>query len=598
MEGTTMKKIYITLFGAAFCLASCEMLNTTPQAQISPADYFQTETDLQLFSNPLYDQFSTDFFENQSDHYINMNLDRVLKGGDYRAIPASGGGWSWGTLRRINTLLANSGNCPDSTIVKQYNGLARFFRAYFYFEKVKRFGDVPWISKELESNSPELYNGRDSREVVMRHMIEDIDYAIENLPAKVSTYRVNKWAALALKAQFCLFEGTFRKYHKPQIQIEDVKDYKYYLDLAAKAAGEIITSGPYSLAPEYLKLFANVDADKNEFILAIKQDKALDLLNNSTAFATMPTQGCPGLTKKFVDSFLMKDGSRFTDKDGWETMQFIQEVADRDPRLECCTVLPGYKRIGGTDVLAPDYGSTTTGFQICKYVMDCTLPDVSRVDMSYNDLPVYRFGEVLLIYAEAKAEAGTITDADIALSINLLRNRAGMPDMPTVATMNANPDVKYLFSAKYGYQNPILKDDANFGTILEIRRERSIELAQEGKRYDDLMRWKEGKCIEQEMYGPYFPGPGKYDLTGDNKPDIYLYEGDKPSDKDIVLLKIGEVTNGVRLSDGNKGYVDSQQGLPHSFDENRDYLYPIPTDDREMNPKLKQNPGWIDGLSF
>lgn len=593
-----MKKIYITLLGAAFCLASCEMLNTTPQAQISPADYFQTETDLQLFSNPLYDQFSTDFFENQSDHYINMNLDRVLKGGDYRAIPASGGGWSWGTLRRINTLLANSGNCPDSTIVKQYNGLARFFRAYFYFEKVKRFGDVPWISKELESNSPELYNGRDSRELVMRHMIEDIDYAIENLPAKVSTYRVNKWAALALKAQFCLFEGTFRKYHKPQIQIEDVKDYKYYLDLAAKAAGEIITSGPYSLAPDYLKLFANVDADKNEFILAIKQDKALDLLNNSTAFATMPTQGCPGLTKKFVDSFLMKDGSRFTDKDGWETMQFIQEVADRDPRLSCCTVLPGYKRIGGTDVLAPDYGSTTTGFQICKYVMDCTLPDVSRVDMSYNDLPVYRFGEVLLIYAEAKAEEGTITDADIALSINLLRNRAGMPDMPTVATMNANPDVKYLFSAKYGYQNPILKDDANFGTILEIRRERSIELAQEGKRYDDLMRWKEGKCIEQEMYGPYFPGPGKYDLTGDNKPDIYLYEGDKPSDKDIVLLKIGEVTNGVRLSDGNKGYVDSQQGLPHSFDENRDYLYPIPTDDRVMNPKLKQNPGWIDGLSF
>lgn len=593
-----MKKIYITLLGAVFCLASCEMLNTTPQAQISPSDYFQTETDLQLFSNPLYDQFSTDFFENQSDHYINMNLDRVLKGGDYRAIPASGGGWSWGTLRRINTLLANSGNCADSTTVKQYNGLGRFFRAYFYFEKVKRFGDVPWIDKELESNSPELYNARDSREVVMQHMIEDIDYAIANLPSKLSTYRVNKWAALALKAQFCLFEGTFRKYHKPQIQGEAVRDYKYYLDLAAKAAEEIITFGPYSLAPEYLKLFANVDADKNEFILAVKQDKALDLLNNSTAFATMPTQGCPGLTKKFVDSFLMKDGSRFTDKDGWETMQFIQEVADRDPRLGCCTVLPGYKRIGGTDVLAPDYGSTTTGFQICKYVMDCTLPDVSRVDMSYNDLPVYRFGEVLLIYAEAKAEAGTITDADIALSINKLRKRAGMPDMPTVATMNANPDTKFLFSAKYGYQNPILKSDANFGTILEIRRERSVELAQEGRRYEDLMRWKEGKCIEQEMYGPYFPGPGKYDLSGDGKPDIYLYEGDKPSDKDIVLLKIGEVTNGVRLSDGNKGYVDSQQGLPHSFDENRDYLYPIPTDDREMNPKLKQNPGWVDGLSF
>ncbi len=574
------------------------MLNTTPQAQISPVDYFQTETDLQLFTTPLYDQFSTDFFENQSDHYINMNLDKVLKGGDYRAIPASGGGWSWGTLRRINTLLGNSSNCSDTTVVAKYNALAKFFRAYFYFAKVKRFGDVPWIAKERESNSPDLYNARDSREVVMKHMIEDIDYAIANLPANVSTYRVNRWSALALKAQFCLFEGTFRKYHELVIQGEGVKDWKYYLDLASKAAFEIIDKGPYSLAPDYLKLFANVDADKNEFILAVKQDKALDLLNNSTAFATMPTQGCPGLTKKFVDSFLMKDGNRFTDKEGWETMQFKEEVADRDPRLGCCAVLPGYKRIGGTDVLAPDYGSTTTGFQICKYVMDCTLPDVNRVDMSYNDLPVFRLGEIYLIYAEAMAELGSIQDTDIQISINKLRKRAGMPDMPTVAAMNLNPDTKFLFSAKYGYQNTVLSSDPNFGTILEIRRERSIELAQEGKRYDDLMRWKEGKCIEQEMYGPYFPGPGKYDLSGDGKPDIYLYTGDKPTDKDIVLLKIGEVTNGVILSDGTKGYVDSQHGLPHSFDEERDYLYPIPTDDREMNPKLKQNPGWIDGLSF
>ena len=140
---------------------------------------------------------------------------------------------------------------------------------------------------------------------------------------------------------------------------------------------------------------------------------------------------------------------------------------------------------------------------------------------------------------------------------------------------------------------------ANEGVILEIRRERSIELAQEGHRWDDLMRWKEGKCIEQEMYGMYFPGPGEYDLTGDNVADVCLYEGDtKPSSsvKNIVFLKIGD-KQGVLLSDGNKGYVDPQQGLQHVFDENRDYLYPIPTNERTLNPNLVQNPGWVDGSS-
>ena len=165
-----------------------------------------------------------------------------------------------------------------------------------------------------------------------------------------------------------------------------------------------MNSGKYGLAKDYLTLFAEIDADKTEYILAIKNDRALSITNNTSAFANMPTQGCPGLTKKFVDSFLMKDGSRFTDKPGWETMQFKEEVADRDPRLACCTQTPGYKRIGGTKVLAPDFGSSTYGFQIVKYVMDCTLTDVDRVDMSYNDMPVYRYAEVLLSYAEAKAE--------------------------------------------------------------------------------------------------------------------------------------------------------------------------------------------------
>lgn len=429
----------------------------------------------------------------------------------------------------------------------------------------------------------------------MTHMLEDIDEAIEKLPSDVSTYRVNKWAALALKSQFCLYEGTFRKYHKITLEGHSYEDY---LELAADAAKQIMNSGKYGLAKDYLTLFAEIDADKTEYILAIKNDRALSITNNTSAFANMPTQGCPGLTKKFVDSFLMKDGSRFTDKPGWETMQFKEEVADRDPRLACCTKTPGYKRIGGTKVLAPDFGSSTTGFQIVKYVMDCTLTDVDRVDMSYNDMPVYRYAEVLLSYAEAKAELGTITQEDLDISVNKLRDRVKMPHM-NLAAANANPD-PYLLSEKWGYRN--VEAGANQGVILEIRRERSVELAQEGRRWDDLMRWKEGKCIDQEMYGMYFPGPGEYDLTGDNVPDVCLYTdeaqiGDKKKDG-VVYLKIGEKTGGIILSDGTKGYIDSQQGIQHTFDESRDYFYPIPVNERTLNQNLSQNPGWKDGLNF
>lgn len=589
-----MKKIFAILLPAvALCFASCDgdLLNKTPESTISPDSYFKTEADLKLFSNAFYSQFDDSFYEDQSDHFINLNLSNELRGGNVRTVPSTGGGWSWTMLRRINELLRNIDKCQDEKVRAEYAGLAKFFRAFFYFEKVKRFGDVPWVGEAFDSDAAELYAPRDSREVIMTHMLEDIDEAIAALPAAKSLYRVNKYAALALKAQFCLYEGTYRKYHGISLSGHSAEDY---LNLAVQAAEEIM-AGPYKLKDDYLMLFAEENADPDEMILAMQFDRTVQRKNNTTAFATMSTQGAPGLTKKFVDSFLMKDGSRFTDRKGWETMQFIDEVADRDPRLACLTRTPGYTRIGATDVLAPDFGSSVTGFQLVKFVMDVTLPEVDRVDKSYNDLPIYRLGEIYLIYAEAKAELGTITQDDLDKSVNLLRKRVGMPDM-VLADALASPD-PYLLSDEYGYLNPVLRKASNVGILLEIRRERSIELAQEGKRWDDLMRWKEGKCIDQKMYGQYFPGPGKYDLTGDGKPDVWLYEGAKPSDKTMQLLKIGDKT-GVILSEGSYGYVDNQQGIDHIFNEERDYLYPIPIEERQLNPNLTQNPGWNDGLKY
>ena len=603
--------IWIPFIAMALGLVSCdidvdltgeEFLNRTPLSTISPENYFRTETELQLFSNTFYNNLlDKEPFEEQSDHYLNLNLASILRGGNDRTVPISGGGWSWGDLRKMNTLLGNIYKCEDEAAVVKYTALTRFFRAYFYFDKVKRFGDVPWIDKEVDNTDTEtLYAPRDSREVVMQHMIEDIDYAIANLPSGVSTYRVCKWTALALKSRFCLFEGTFRKYHDPSVHpamyVEplpaDAKSASWYLEQAADAASQIMLNGPYKLARDYRMLFAEPDADAGEYILAIKNDRSLTIFNNSTAYATMPTQGCPGLTKKFVDSFLMADGTRFTDREGWSTMQFVDELTGRDPRLAMVCVTPGYIRLGATEVSAPDFGCSVAGYQVATFVVDETLPGVGRVDMSYNDMPVFRLGEVYLNYAEALAELGTLTQGDLDRSVNLLRDRVGMPHLDLTAA-NADPDW-YLCSPEYGYRNVT---GADKGIILEIRRERAVELCQEGFRLPDLIRWREGDCISQTFHGVYFPGPGEYDLTGDGKPDIRLYVGSKPSTNDLVNIEIGSDT-GVLLSEGESGYLDHHKNIAHVFDENRDYYYPIPTKERSLNPNLKQNPGWKDGLDY
>ena len=198
-----MKKTFIILTAALFCFCACDvftpekLLEKTPQSKISPADFFSNETELQLYTNPLYDLFdnslmykrsSTDRF---SDHFIENNLSDE-QAGTRSAVETS---WSWASLRRINSLLANSHNCSDEKVRLHYEGIARFFRAYFYFAKVIKWGDVPWIDHELDSDSEDLYAPRDTRETIYNHMIEDLDFAIENLPEGVSTYRLNKWAA-------------------------------------------------------------------------------------------------------------------------------------------------------------------------------------------------------------------------------------------------------------------------------------------------------------------------------------------------------------------------------------------------------------------
>ena len=331
-----MKRLIILAATLIAGLSACDsLLDKEPLDRVTQFDYFKTRSDLELFSNPFYDNLLDKTpYDEQNDLLVQMTLSDVLYGGDKRTVPNTGGGWSWGNLRRINTLLEYVDQCEDKKAVTEYTALAKFFRAAFYFDKVKRFGDVPWYEVQLGSADEALYKPRDSRELIMTNMIKDIDEAINSggLTEDISTYRVNKWAALALKARFCLFEGTYRKYHG--INLEG-HDHTYYLEEAAKAAKTIIDEGPYKLYStknpdkDYMMLFAQENASTEEYILAIRNSYEAQVYHNATAYTLLPTQGRPGYTRKFINMYLKKDGTAFTDQEGWQTLPFTEEVKAR-----------------------------------------------------------------------------------------------------------------------------------------------------------------------------------------------------------------------------------------------------------------------------
>lgn len=577
--------IYIAVL--AFLLTACndDFLERYPIAGISPEKSFQTAQDLKLYTNSFYNDLpsANDIVRGDkiSDNVLYNGVPNEQSG--LRIVPskAGSGGWSWGDLRKINTFFKYYQQCNDEQARKEYSGVARFFRAYFYFEKVKRFGDVPWYNEVIGSTNDELLiKPRDSRVLVTDSIIADLDQAIENLNSDKASDKITKWTALALKSRVCLFEGTFRKYHD-NLKLPDADKL---LQLSYEAAEKLINEGPYTIyssgstSNDYRDLFSSLKVKENEAILARRYDNALDIMHNINYYFISATQDDIGLSKTLINSYLMSDGTSFTNQAGFETMEFLQETASRDKRLEQTIRTSGYTRIGGTQVLAPDFSASMTGYQMTKFVTDESMDGDGT---SYQDVAIIRFAEVLLNYAEAKAELGLFTQLDADKSIKLLRDRVGMPNL-NVDNANASPDA-YLVAQ---YPNVT---GAKAGVILEIRRERRVELAMEGFRYDDLMRWKNGKLLKEYITGMYFPSIGEFDMDGDGLFDVLLYEGAEPVSTASQKIELGDI---FKFTNGASGNLVAFTDRIKMFDEERDYLYPIPSGDILLNPNLKQNLNW------
>lgn len=606
-----MKYLYLSLFGALISLTgvSCtDVLDRNPEDIITDESYWDNPEELKLFVNDFYPNLYTPgaVADDHSDNLVKTEPDSWLNGDE--PVPDAGGGWDkddWSNIRNVNYFLNRYDEVEgDQGDIDQYVGEAHFFRAYEYFEKVKRFGDVPWLNKNLEIDDEEqLYKGRTPRQEVIDSIISDLEYAVENLSAPENLKeegRIHKYAALQFLARVGLYEGTWMKYREKS-------DWKLYMEKAVAAAERVMDEGNYDLdnpqpryyfrenevvdsktntkAPRdyvvgYRDLFIQEDLSNNpEAVLS----KSFELDVMTHGLSREVNESGVGVSKDLIESFLAADGKPIALSDVYKgDDSTATEFQNRDPRLRNIVdnrFLPNYINSDNklvSNFLTPLNSDVPTGYMASKF--RSPEPEQNEANQTSFDMFVFRYAEVLLIFAEGKAELGEINQSDLDQSINKLRERLDNPNLPDgkMARLTMNPPedpnaVTVDGKPEYGYEIAPL--------LYEIRRERRVELAFEGFRWDDIVRWKAGKLIEnpKTLYG----------INANNKVQSQYnnYFG-------------SDIFGGVKTVSINDWDESSKKLVaPHGENtrvwEDKLYLYPIPKNEITLsNGNLDQNPGW------
>lgn len=550
-----------------FCLllivvlwAGCKKdLNLVSKDSITDATFWKTGADFKLAANNLYnglDRFGLEDVESD----IAFNVPNSVSNGQLQPQEVSDL-WNscYGYIRSANNIMEKGAGNTDGEI-KKYVAEAKFFRAWYYWKLLRIYGGVPLITKVLKIDDPELFAPRSGHTQTVDLILKDLDEAKNDLPvqADVSSSdigRITKGAALGLASRVALFEGTWQK-------SRGGADASKYLDVAITASQAVISSGVYDLytgsgAQSYRYLFLEAGDDSKETILDRRY--ARNILGHDAPY--MYDQDGYNPTRKMVDMYLDKNGLPITATGsvfkGYST--FTSEFQDRDPRMTQTMIIPGTltnrvffpvtKVANWPEAPQRNYN---TGYILYKYMSEDPIANNSgrEGDNSLFDFDrhLIRYAEVLLNYAEALYEKnGSISDNDLNLSINKLRDRVGMPHL-TIAFVAAN----------------------NLNMQTEIRRERTVELALEGFRYDDLRRWKTAESeLPQDVKGIKVTGTGWATRAPYNDPSF--------SNKLDA--------NGFLIAERNR-----------KFDPAKDYLQPLPT--REIafyaanGKELTQNPGW------
>ena len=472
-------------------------------------------------------------------------------------VPSSSSNWSapFTEIRRANYIITNVANSTLSENDKNnFMAIARLNRAWQYYQLVRMYGDVQWIETVVDPANPEeTYGSRDDRDMVMDKVLEDLNFACQYMQ-KGSKTSWSKDMANAMKADICLWEGTFCKYRTADEngKAADATRAEKFLKECVTACENVMNAG-YTLSDDYQAIYNSVSLSDNPEIIFFKEYKK-DLFYHSLISYTCSSTQISGMTKDAFDAYLFKDGKPLAltsenksdvvevDADGNYSIAKLLEV--RDGRL-AKTIDPFvyYQGMAWTRAGAMAMTSST-GYGICKYD-NVTLDRDYRANTvkNYTCAPLFWLSVIYCNYAEAKAELGNITDADLDKSINKLYARAGLPAL----------------TAEVGFSDPA----NNWGVsdiIWEIRRCRRCELMFDNwYRYWDLVRWHKLDKLDSQK-----------------NPNI--------------LLGANMTAAPVSIANVN-GYVDGSKGQIRTF-ESRQYLYPIPSAQLTLNENLEQNLGW------
>ena len=574
---------------AGMTLASCNYTDLSPQDSFTDKSYWNSANDLKMYANGLYNNMlagPSAGYDGTSDNFIN----RVYSGYLYNeyTVPTSGGSWDWGSVRNCNYFMQRYQKVSGSEAeINKYVAEVRFFRAQEYYGKIKTFGDVPWYETDLQTgDEAELFKGRDPRNFVLKKVIEDLEFAIQWLPEKTMAEkgRLHKDAARTQLARVCLYYGTYMKYHH-EAGSEGLTA-EGLLTKAKQLTDEIINSGKYEIVKgsdagagtkayegyplDYANLFVQEDlSDCKEAILARFYETGV--LTHETG--RQAGESGMGLTKDFIESFLMKDGTPIHNEGSGYLgdNELEDEIANRDPRL--------YQLIDNkhkpywirnsvqTQNPMPDCSASgSVSGHPCTKFHSADEAQYQARNTSY-DWFIYRYAEVLLINADANAELGSCTQAVLDKTINQLRDRVGMAHL----TVNPVADQQPL---DYGYELSNL--------LYEIRRERRIELVNEGFRMEDLKRWNAMKLLENPLtvlgiritptVEKQYEGIATF--GGENGRSVIEYKGK------TYLYQYSSKA----LNDAGRKWSDND----------RRWLYPLPIDQLTLNKNLTQNPGWTE----
>ncbi|MFT3982107.1 MAG: RagB/SusD family nutrient uptake outer membrane protein [Ferruginibacter sp.] len=549
-----MKKLSISILLLALIFSACKKLDRLPETELTDEQFWNTENDLISASNRLYQELDGDWIDNRADDVLNTSPNSVSTGN--RSVPNTSADWNdrYDEIFTANNILEKGVKARVTDDVRnRWFAESWFFRAYAYSKLVKLYGDVPLLLKTLQLNSPELYMGRTPRAEVVQQIYNDLDSAAKYLPTRAALPaaqwgRVTKSAAWALKARVALYEGTRGKFHGTLANWQD------HLNIAVQAANNVMGQG-HTLFSNYGNLFIQAGEGatntENIFVKIYGVSRENLLLGHNHSRNMENGQLAP--TRNLLREYLYSDGLPAFNIDGTSPSAtrsplFVPELNEtsyntildnRDPRMGF-----SYFRAGDVAYQGPWVPKTSLGIRTAiAPKKGFNTIDQTTVNAATVDRILIRYAEVLLILAEAKFElTESISDADLNTTVNALRTRVGFTPKLTNAFVTAN----------------------NLSMREEIRRERTVELAMEGFRYDDLIRWKTAETVlPQTLLGAKFIAA---EWVGTNQNSLNLN-----ADKVLVV----------------------ETAANRSFRVDRDYLYPVPLNEISLSHgNVVQNPNW------